>query len=38
MCVVCNPAFAEALRKLTFPSRRQILEIRSRDHGRRFHL
>jgi hypothetical protein len=26
MCVVCNPAFAEALRKLTFPSRRQILK------------
>lgn len=26
MCIVCNPAFAEALRKLTFPSRRQILK------------
>jgi hypothetical protein len=25
MCIVCNPAFAEAFRKLTFPSRRQIL-------------
>jgi hypothetical protein len=26
MCIVCNPAFAQAFRKLTFPSRRQILK------------
>ena len=26
MCFVCNPAFAEAFRKLTFPTRRQILK------------
>ena len=34
MCVISNPAFAEALRKLTFPSRRQILKY----HSGRFHL
>lgn len=26
MCIVCNPAFAEAFRSFTFPSRRQILK------------
>ena len=38
MCVMCNPAFAEAFRNYTFPSRRQMLKVRRRGDGRRVSL